>query len=400
MRSYARPASSRSRRPRPRFISSLPTLDLSLLAPALVPSRAQRYPLDRLLHASAGTSLYYLARGAVHQAVRHFLDGRPGTFLMPSYHHGVEVEAVRAAGAGVRFYRVDSAMQIDLEDLERRLAAPDVRGVYLTHFVGFPQPIHEVMALARRRSLPVIEDCALALLSSDENGTPLGSNGDASIFCLYKSLPVPHGGLLVARAIPIPELASPPVASTLHHLGGLMLTHFALRQGDFGRSLRQAVQRAGHLAWDSIAETVKTGTTHLSPRDLALGGSRLLPYLIGHLDLEMVVVRRRRNFRRLAEALDGVVPIIGAPLPEGTCPLFLPVRIRGREKAVVQAALSARGVDAVDFWNSSDPACPGREFPEVMTLRREVLELPCHQSLDDEDIDYVARAVKDVLGHA
>jgi len=51
---------------------------------------------------------------------------------------------------------------------------------------------------------------------------------------------------------------------------------------------------------------------------------------------------------------------------------------------------SARAdIDAIDFWGLGDSS-----FPEVAALRREILELPCHQSLDDEDIDRVARAVK------
>jgi dTDP-4-amino-4,6-dideoxygalactose transaminase len=36
----------------------------------------------------------------------------------------------------------------------------------------------------------------------------------------------------------------------------------------------------------------------------------------------------------------------------------------------------------------------------VAQLRREILELPCHQSLDDNAIDLVAHAVKQVVAHA
>jgi dTDP-4-amino-4,6-dideoxygalactose transaminase len=78
--------------------------------------------------------------------------------------------------------------------------------------------------------------------------------------------------------------------------------------------------------------------------------------------------------------------------------LFVPLRTD--EKLTVLAALRARGIDAIDFWSRGDPAAGEHEFPEAAALRRQILELPCHQSLDDEDIDFVAHAVKQVVGHA
>jgi perosamine synthetase len=112
-----------------------------------------------------------------------------------------------------------------------------------------------------------------------------------------------------------------------------------------------------------------------------------------------VVVRRRRNFARLAAALDGVVEVVEAPLPPHACPLFVPVRITDREKRAVMQALHARGIDAIDFW-STGAGDDADAFPEVAALRRQILELPCHQSLDDDAIDLVAHAVKQVLAHA
>ena len=64
--------------------------------------------------------------------IRCFLEGKPGTVLMPAYHHGVEVEAVRAAGARIAFYRVDDSMRIDVEDIARRAKDRSVRVVYVT----------------------------------------------------------------------------------------------------------------------------------------------------------------------------------------------------------------------------------------------------------------------------
>lgn len=384
--------------PKRLFIPSLPTLDPTLLAPSLEPTRPPLFPLDRL--DAPEVQLFYLARAGVYHTIRTWLGGEPGVVLMPAYHHGVEVEAVRAAGARIVFYRVDENMRIDLDDIADKVRALDVRVLYVTHFVGFPQPIAAAKKLARARGVKLFEDCALALFSRTPEGKPLGSTGDAACFCLYKTLPVPHGGLLLGPDVPTVDVETPPLMSTLHHVSGLVLAHLELHSSGLGRAVRQAARAASHATVDKAVATVKTGTMHLLPHELDLGASKLVERLLRRFDDEMVVVRRRRNFQRLAAALDGVVPVVGAPLPLGTCPLFLPVRIAGGRKRDVMQALHTVGIDAIDFWGTGDAACSADEFPEVTQLRREILELPCHQSLDDDAIDLVAHAVKQVAGHA
>ena len=383
--------------PAQRFIPSLPALDPALLLPTLEPVRPPLFPLDQLGRKDA--QLFYLARAGVFHAINHFLGAQGGTVLMPAYHHGVEVEAVRATGARVAFYRVDRNLQLDLDDLSTKMLLPDVKVVYVTHYAGFAQPVREVQALCAQLGLPLFEDCALSLLSRDPEGRPLGSTGDASVFCLYKTLPVPHGGLLLAPGVPRKlDVPAPPLTSTLHHAAGLLLAHLELTSDGLGKRLREAARFAAHSTVDSVVETVKTGTQHLAGHDLELGASKLVERLLPRFDLEMVVVRRRRNFRRLAAQIGDRVEVIGDPLAPGVCPLFVPIRVQ--DKRAVMQRLHARGIEAIDFWSEHDPRCNPDEFPEVMALRRELLELPCHQSLDDDAIDFVAQAVKDVLPHA
>ncbi|HEY2745806.1 MAG TPA: DegT/DnrJ/EryC1/StrS family aminotransferase [Polyangia bacterium] len=379
----------------PLFIPSLPTLDPALLAPSLEPLRRPLWPLDRL--SAPEVQLFYLARAGVHRTIKHWLAGSDGVVVMPAYHHGVEVEAVRAAGARVVFCRVGRDLAIDLDDLRAKSRGADVRALYVTHYAGFAQPIAEARAIADERGLPLFEDCALSLFSRTPAGKPLGSFGDASCFCLYKTLPVPHGGLLVAPRVPVADVAAPPLFSTLHHVSGLLLAHLELHSSTIGRAVRQAARSASRATVDKAVATIKTGTMHLAAHELGLGASRLVELLLPRFDAEMVVVRRRRNFARLAAALDGVVEVVGAPLLPGVCPLFLPVRLIDGDKRAVVQALHARGIDAIDFWSTGE--CDD-DFPEVAALRREILELPCHQSLDDDAIDLVAHAVKQVLAHA
>jgi dTDP-4-amino-4,6-dideoxygalactose transaminase len=388
-------------------IPSLPTLSPSLfaeaLAPALSPPRPAVFPLDRLDGAPAPdgkhAALWYLARNGIYHGLRALGLGAGHAVLMPSYHHGVEVEAVRRSGARVIFYRVDRRWNADLDDARRKLreSRGEVRALYLTHFAGWPQPIDEARALCREHDLALVEDCALSLLSRDAVGRPLGASGDLAVFCLYKALPLPHGGVALCaspfdhRAHPRP----PPLLSTLHHLAGSLRAHAALASGP--SPLWEAARSLGRATVDRAVEHERVGTQHLDASQLDLGASSLVPRLLGHLDGELIAVRRRRNHRLLAAALGDERTLQPRPLPPRAVPLFFPLLVADKQAAL--ARLDALGIEAVDFWGAGDPDADAQRFPDAAWLRRHVIELPIHQDLDDEAVARVARAVKRVIGH-
>jgi hypothetical protein len=178
----------------------------------------------------------------------------------------------------------------------------------------------------------------------------------------------------------------------------LVLSHFELVGGEVGAYVRVLTRGAARATIDTVIDTVRTGTQHLSPVELGLGASWLVPALLLRFDLPTIAQRRRHNFSRLAERLRGVLPIIGDPLPPGACPLFLPVRVTNKPQ--MHSMLRAHGIEAIDFWGRHTTACSAELFPEVVALRREVLELPIHQSLDDDAIDFVAASTLEAVARA
>ena len=204
----------------------------------------------------------YREQGAEEQQPDHGDEPRPpevllgvgdgDVVLMPAYHHGVEVEAVRRTGARVVFYRVDARFTADLDDI--RAKAKGARVLYLTYIAGWPQPLDEARAIAREHGLLLVEDVALSLFSRDAAGRPFGAAGDLAVFCLYKTLPVPHGGVALASA-PLPPGRAPPLLSTLHHLGGSLRAHAYLRYGRYGRGGPGAPRPGGPGAPEGLGDT-------------------------------------------------------------------------------------------------------------------------------------------------
>jgi dTDP-4-amino-4,6-dideoxygalactose transaminase len=364
-----------------------------MLFPRIAATVPLVFPFDQ-----PGLRYRYFARNAVWDAVQ--LLGLAGKkVLVPAYHHGVELETLLAAGVQPVFFRVDSQMRADFEDAKAKAAG--AAALYVIHYAGFSQDMHAARQLANELGVPVIEDCALALLSRDGE-KPLGSFGDLSLFCLYKTIPVPNGGALLARGDYAKKLdllapvQPPSLASTASHLIGSMLSNLELRTGEVGRRARQAMRDAGRWAVRRTnLERVSTGTQHFNIDDVHLGMSAASHLVLRNQDTAGIVERRRRNYFLLYAMLRDVAPPVTGELKPGVCPLFYPMPVE--DKAGAMARLLARGVETVDFWRVRHPAVPPGLFPEVDRLRERVLELPVHQDLSPADAEHVASCVRELL---
>jgi len=326
------------------------------------------------------TTLTYLGRHAAAVACRRLGIGPGDEVLMPSYNCGVEVEAVLSVGASVVLYRVDHRLEVDVEDVRLRIT-PWTRAVYATHGFAGVAPLRELRGLCREFGLFLIEDCALALFASDTDGLA-GRDADAAVFSFKKTLPVPDGGALVLRR-PWPqsprEFVRPSPSRVLRRTLGLLR-----RPGRCGPACRTAPRRPDmpdSYYWD------KTNARWSISR-MTLG-------ILAQIDPPWVVARRRANYERLCAGLEGapgVKPLV-ARLPDGACPVALPVVSRERDRLVDE--LRRRGVAAVAWWAGFHRGLPWDDFPEACRLKNSVVALPVHQDLDVDAVDRVARAVVD-----
>lgn len=367
------------------FATALPLLAPRMLRPRLR-SVETFFPFD-----DPHTHYFYLARNGIF-ALAELWNLAGQEVLFPAYFHGVELEALLAAGAKPSFYPVHSGMRVDPGEVIERIT-DRTKAVYLIHYLGIPGPVEELAEACRERGVPLIEDCALALLSSIGE-RPLGTFGDAAIFCLYKTLPVPNGGALVVRddqgrtirkdAAPLRAALSSMAASlkAYYEDRGNRLTRWALdRSVRFGRRAVATVEN----------DRVEVGSQHFDMGHARLGMNRFGRMLLAGQPFRSIVETRRRNFLRLAARLGHLGAPVFDDLGEGVCPLFFPIVVR--EKGDLLEALEERGVQAVNFWSVSLPLLPVGTYPEVDFMRTSTVELPCHQDLSPDDVDRIADIV-------
>lgn len=339
---------------------------------------------------------FYRARNAIYHLFRALLETNPGlSVLAPDYNSGNEIMAIRAAGAAIHYCPVRGDMTLDPDDVERycRIHNPDL--LYVIHYAGWAQPMPALVDLCRRRGMLLVEDCALSLLS-DLEGQPLGSFGDWSVFCLYKTLPLPNGALLVQNGPRLESLerlklreAGP--ASVAGRTLELVVYRLRSRANSVGAALQLVKRGMGRAAGALDVRRANVGDIGFNLEDVDLAMSPLSQRLLTRLDFAEIKRRRVANYNQLAERLGRDVIRVFHDLPEGVCPLFFPIIVN--DKAEAADALRARGVDAVEFWNDScEPG--GHEMgPDARFLRRHVLELPIHQDLTARHIDHVANQV-------
>lgn len=347
---------------------------------------------------------FYHGRGALWRGIKLLNLGRGDKVLLPSYHCGVEVEAVLEAGVGVEFYRIRDEMTIDLEALEEQVRA-GCGAVLVIHYYGFPQPIEDLSKLCRRHNAFLIEDCAHALFGTYGN-QPLGTYGDMAIFSPPKSLPLPGGGILLMNNpdfAPAVSVERPSAAVVWKRTLGLLARAFE----EYGDS---AILRAGLAGVRSLSRNVlpiEAGTRYDTGMGFAVAMGRIgMPAvskrIMNGTPIEWIVRKRRQNFQYLVERIHDADQwaVCFRSLPEGICPLFFPMRIGMSSRHEVQMVLKRLGVETFVFGEQLHRDLRKGEFPEAERLAREVLCLPVHQHLDERKMEWIASAMNSIGGRA
>lgn len=349
--------------------------------------------------------LYALGRSAVYWAFQGMGLAEMTPAWFPSFHCGVEVEAAANAGFDVRFYRVREDLQVDQDDLEKKLRSRP-GPVLVIHYFGFPQPeIHRVAELCRAMGVALVEDCTHALFSR-AGSVPLGDFGPIAVFSLAKTLGLCCGGALKvdiskfrswvgreftapAKTRPAPEVYRILVKDGVRRLVGPSTT-------DLYRRIRYGAGSKNN-GQPSIAANQEDIVYELQRPDYRTGLAWPSRQVIKKAFPSQISERRTENYSRLAGHLadvPGMRPVFSR-LPEGTCPLVLPIWVEDRDE--LENQLQKLGVHCYVFGLWRYPLLSVDAYPEARRARRHILGLPVHQYLSRNHMDILAKEVSRLL---
>jgi dTDP-4-amino-4,6-dideoxygalactose transaminase len=118
--------------------------------------------------------------------------------IVPSATYWATVTPILHCGGVPVFAETEEqCLGLDPEDVERRIT-DRTRAMVVVHLFGMPSRMHELVDIARRRGLRVLEDASHAHGAS-YRGQPIGTLADAAVFSMQtnKLCPAGEGGMLV-----------------------------------------------------------------------------------------------------------------------------------------------------------------------------------------------------------
>lgn len=347
------------------------------------PAQDLPFPLDQ-----CGCVLFSRGRHAIWHGIRALGLRADAVVLVPAYHCGSEVEALRRAGVECRFYEGSPTLEPDEDELGQ-LLDERVAALYLIHYLGLPQDVSRWRRWCDAHNVLLIEDVAHGWLGTVD-GRPLGSFGDISIFTFYKTLGLPDGAALVFRG-GLDGLAERGARGLgmvgVRHAEWLMARSALVT--DLDDRLRPVLKRGHHQAGAT--------TSNETPGTFDVPPARTTRFLLPRLFDSTIAERRRRNYERLLVELGDVVAGPFARLPAGASPWAFMVDVEDRPR--VMNRLLLHRIRAMDLWHTAHASLPAHRFPQASALRARLVGIPVHQELRERDLARLAPAVRDALEH-
>lgn len=290
--------------------------------------------------------------------------GRGDEVITTPFTFSATAEVISLLGARPVFVDIDpKTYNIDPTKIEEAIT-PRTRAIIPVHLYGQPADMDEIMEIARRYDLRVIEDCAQAI-GAEYRGRRVGTIGDIGCFSFFPAKNLGaygDGGACVMKE------------------EGLLAKISSLRvHGAKGKYIHEMI------GINSRLDTIQAAILRVKLR---------------HLD--GWIARRRKIAALYGRSIQGAL------LPEeaqGTRHVYnqYTIRVKGQER--IEEGLKERGVAVAIHYPRplhlqrafSYLGYKEGDFPESELASREVISLPIYPELSDERAGLVVNALKEVI---
>ena len=336
-----------------------------------------------------------------------------GEIVFPALTFWVMPEIARQAGLTPIFADVDPVTFNITASAIARAITPRTVAIVPTHLWGLPCDMDDIVSVAARHGLAVIEDCAHALGARYQE-RPVGTFGDAAIFSFqtFKPLNAYGGGMAVvrepARAARVARLAErepvPSLKRVRQRLWQGRVMRLATRPDVFKWTLFPLLYAGSRLRWSVdmyFWEAIRALNPLPGDYRERISNAQAAIALEGLARLDEWTAVRQRHANRMTELLGGVRGLHVPFVPPDRTHVFYQycVYVPARD-AVVDACLR-RGVDLetlhvdvcseLSLFGAGQPPAPGAR------RTTSTIQVPIYEVLTDAQLDSVADAVRDAV---
>jgi dTDP-4-amino-4,6-dideoxygalactose transaminase len=366
-----------------------PTLRFRQLRPS--------HPARRFSALAQGLSLIdcYNGRAALFQLFRNLRASDRTDVLVPAFHCPTVVDPILVAGCDVKYYEIDTNLQIPRASLLDQLS-PRVLAIVLINYFGAEEEVGDVIEECRRLGIYVVEDCSHSFLRHSPTGIT-GSRGDFAVFSYWKLLPSAVGGGIRLNAA-LPSASYEPAQTSLAGSVAIARTLLgdALDASPVG-GLKRLLRGSPPVA--EPAPVVRPPASVAYPFDQRLAMTGMpgpAKWVIRSADLEHVAATRRRNFSVLAEAIRDNASLrkVQPNLATNQVPWGFPILLSNRSRNDYR--LHAAGVPLFTFGEvlhetiDAQHAASRSAREAAKHLADNLLVLSVHQGLSEEHLAHVA----------
>ncbi len=344
------------------------------------------------------------ARNALVQALIDSGVNSEHSVLIPSYHCGSMVEPALWLNCHILFYRLNDDLTPDINHLETLLhsAKYPIKAMLLTHYFGFLQNAPQWVNFCHQHKIILIEDCAHAFFGHSTPGQLAGTYGDYAIASVRKFFGVPDGGILIGKSIKsVPPLKPHSFKQELR--AGIQTTLEAAHAGKLGY-----IGRLLTVIDKWRAKARKTQSTHpnsqitnqppstwlwFNPDLMDYSGYNISQWIMQHTHPKDNIDKRRQNYQLLIKGIHSIKKLkpLYPELPDTTAPYMLPVILESDESDFDR--LKRAGIPIWRWEELAESDCQVSQ-----RYRLKLLQIPCHQSLNIKEINWILHNLQQLLG--
>lgn len=278
------------------------------------------------------------------------------------------VGAIVAAGARPVFVDCDARYQIDVAKIEAAITSR-TGAILPVHWAGCSPEMDKVLAIADRHGIPVVEDACPAV-GAKINGRHAGTFGKVNAFSMHPLKPLNVWGD-----------------------GGIIVTN-----DDEAEKFLRLYRNHGLLDRDHVE--IWGVNDRLQPFQ-AVVGTRVLDTVEG------LVQARIRNARLLDAGLKGLEAFITTPRrPEGYREVYQLYLASAQRRNELVSFLISKGVEAkihypipIHLQNCARGLGYKKgDFPVCEQQADEVVTLPAHQHISEDQIAYTVKVIREFYG--
>ena len=299
--------------------------------------------------------------------------------LCPSLTFAASANCIRYAGATPVFCDIvgPDHINIDPQEIEKKITSK-TKAILVVHMAGFPCQMDEIMAIAKKHNLKVIEDACHGPLS-EYKGQKLGTIGDCAAFSFFsnKNISTGEGGMFISNNKELADKAR------------LLRSH--------GMTTMSYQRAGGHATAYDIVElgyNFRLDDIHAA---IAIEQLKKLPD-----DLEARLAVRARYVERLSKIANVVVPFAGNT--EFVSNYIMPIVITkgtAEDRDKMREAIHEAGIQTSVHYPAihrfSIYKDYGAVLPQTEYVTDHEITLPMYAALTMEQVDFICDTVDKVV---